>query len=152
MLHNLGCAVVPSSMLDGAATPSAANQERMRLHGYWTRRILERCPSLTDLEPLTRPAAALHAAFAEGGYRRWTRPADLPEHASLPLETRLLEAAEAYASLTEPRPGRPALAEDERRAGSRPGRRRGRPGRRGRRPRAGRRRAARSRGGALPGA
>ena len=113
MLHNLGCAVVPSSILDAAPTSSAAAQERMRLHGYWTRRILERCPSLTGLEPMTRPAAALHAAFAEGGYLLWTRPSDLPAHASLALETRLLEAAEAYASLTEPRPGRPALAANE---------------------------------------
>jgi HD-GYP domain-containing protein (c-di-GMP phosphodiesterase class II) len=113
MLHNLGCAIVPSSMLDAVATSSAAVHERMRLHGYWTRRILERCPSLTDLEPLTRPAAALHVAFAEGGYVRWTRPSDLPAHAFLPLEARLLEAAEAYASLTEPRPGRPSLAADQ---------------------------------------
>jgi DNA-binding CsgD family transcriptional regulator len=112
MLHNLGCAIVPSSMLDAGATSSAAVHERMRLHGYWTRRILERCPSLTALEPLTRPAAALHVAFAEGGYLRWTRPSDLPAHAVLPLEARLLEAAEAYASLTEPRPGRPSLAAD----------------------------------------
>lgn len=113
MLHNLGCAIVPSSMLDAVATSSTAAQERMRLHGYWTRRILERCPSLTGLEPLTRPAAALHAAFAEGGYLRWTRPPDLPAHASLPREARLLEAAEAYASLTEPRPGRPSLTAEE---------------------------------------
>ncbi len=112
MLHNLGCAVVPSSMLDAATEPSAAAQERMRLHGYWTRRILERCPSLAHLEPMTRPAAALHAAFAEGGYVRWTRPVDLPPHASGSIEPRVLEAAEAYATLTEPRPGRPALDVD----------------------------------------
>jgi HD-GYP domain-containing protein (c-di-GMP phosphodiesterase class II) len=110
-LHNLGCAVVPSSLLDAAVPTGAAALERLRLHGYWTGRILRRCPSLARLEPMTRPAAAFHASLAEGGYRDWARASDLPTHAALPVEARLLEAAEAYASLTEPRPGREPLAE-----------------------------------------
>jgi DNA-binding CsgD family transcriptional regulator len=110
-LHNLGCAVVPSSLLEAAAPSGAAALERLRLHGYWTGRVLRRCPSLASLEPVARPAAAFHASLAEGGYRDWVRAADLPAHPALPVEARVLEAAEAYASLTEPRPGRgPAAA------------------------------------------
>ncbi len=109
LLHNLGCVVVPSSVLDRPGGPGVADRERMRLQGYWTRRILGRCPSLRDLEPLACSAAAHHAAFAEGGFRTWERAADLPGHGASPRVARLLEAAEAYASWTEPRPGRPAL-------------------------------------------
>jgi HD-GYP domain-containing protein (c-di-GMP phosphodiesterase class II) len=108
-LHNLGCVVVPSSLLDQEAPTGAAALERLRLHGYWTGRILRRCPSLSPLEPLTRPAAAFHAGFAEGGYLGWSRAPELPAHQTLPIEARLLEATEAYASLIEPRPGRDPL-------------------------------------------
>ena len=108
-LHNLGCVVVPSSLLDSDRPPGAAERERLRLHGYWTRRILERCPSLAGLEPLTRPPSVLHAAFAEAGYRTWERPSDLPRHGDQSFGARVLEAAEALCTLTEARPGRPPL-------------------------------------------
>jgi DNA-binding NarL/FixJ family response regulator len=46
--------------------------------------------------------------YAEGGYRTWQRSSDLrPPGADLASD--LLEAAEVWASLTEPRPGRGAL-------------------------------------------
>jgi HD-GYP domain-containing protein (c-di-GMP phosphodiesterase class II) len=109
LLHNLGCVVVPSSLLDRTRPPGAAGRERLRLQGYWTRRILDRCPSLREVEPVTRAAAEHHAAFAEGDFVTWVRAPDLPSHADSSPAARLLEAAEAYASWTEPRPGRPAL-------------------------------------------
>ncbi len=112
-LHNLGCVVVPSAVLDRAAPLGVADRERLRLHGYWTRRILERCPSLRELEPLTRGAAAHHPAFAEGGYRGWERSPELPPARAVPRTARILEAAEAYAGWVEPRPGRGALAPAE---------------------------------------
>lgn len=114
LLHNLGCVVVPSSVLDcRPAELGVAGRERMRLQGYWTQRILERCPSLSDLAPLVRGASEHHASFAEGGYLDWRRSADLLPPAALPEAGRLLEAAEAYASLAEPRPGREALPDAE---------------------------------------
>lgn len=107
-LHGLGCVVVPSSLLD-RPQPSGqlgtADRERLRLQSYWTSRILERCPSLRTLEPLTRPAGALHAAFAEAGWGTWRGSTD----ASGPFAARILEAAEVWCTLTEDRPGRPAL-------------------------------------------
>lgn len=108
-LHNLGCVVVPSSLLDAARAPSTVERERLRLQGYWTSRILDRCPSLAGLEPLARPAGALHAAFAEGGHLTWERPTGGTAATDQPIGAALLEAAEAWCSLTEDRPGRPAL-------------------------------------------
>lgn len=112
LLHHLGCVVVPSALLDrpsGAPALSTADRERLRLQTYWTSRILERCPSLRDLNRLCRPAGAVHTALAEDGWNTWRRPADLPPITALPFAARLLEAAEAWATLTEDRPGRPAL-------------------------------------------
>ena len=109
-VHNLGCVVVPSSILDATTALRTVERERLRLQGYWTRRILERCPALVSLEPLARPAGELHTCMAEGGYRTWARASDLPPVRELPAGARLLEAAEAWTSLTEDRPGRPALA------------------------------------------
>lgn len=109
LVHNVGCVVVPSSVLDRSGRLSAADRERLRLHGYWTGRILRRCPALSELEPIARPAAAHHAAFAEGGYRTWRRDPELRAPGDEPLAARVLEAAEVWTSLIEPRPGRPAL-------------------------------------------
>lgn len=113
-LHHLGSAVVPSSLLDRSpsAPLGAADRERLRLQTYWTGRILQRCPSLHDLDPVVRPAGALHVAFAEQDWRTWSRSADLQPVGELPFGTRLLEAAEAWATLTEDRPGRVALSAD----------------------------------------
>jgi HD-GYP domain-containing protein (c-di-GMP phosphodiesterase class II) len=106
LLHNLGGVVVPSSELDGTLT--AAGRERLRLHTHWTRRILGRCPSLSHLDPLATPASAHHAAHAEDGYVGWRRAPELPRPGA-DRAADLLEAAEAWASLTEPRPSRPAV-------------------------------------------
>lgn len=109
LVHNVGCVVVPSSVLDRSDRLSAVNLERLRLHSYWTGRILRRCPALAELEPVSRPAAAHHAAFAEGGYRGWRRDPELRAPAEESLAARVLEAAEVWTSFAEPRPGRPAL-------------------------------------------
>lgn len=108
LLHNLGSVVVPSALLDRAGGLGAAERERLRLQGHWTRRILQRCPALTDLDPVARAASAHHAAFAEGGFLTWRRDPDLPAPLQLPAPAAVLEAAEVWASFTEPRPGRPA--------------------------------------------
>jgi HD-GYP domain-containing protein (c-di-GMP phosphodiesterase class II) len=104
LLHNLGSVVVPSAELDGRL--SAAGRERLALHTHWTRRILGRCPSLAHLAPVVAPASAHHIAYAEGGHRHWHRGGELPAPGSNPVAD-VLEAAEAWASATEPRPGRP---------------------------------------------
>jgi DNA-binding NarL/FixJ family response regulator len=77
--------------------------ERVRLHPYWTERILSRCPALAHLAPV---AAAHHERLDGSGYHRGARGSELSSSA------RLLAAADAFAALTEPRPHRAALAPD----------------------------------------
>lgn len=109
LLHALGCVVVPSSELDAVNDlVSATGRERMRLQAHWTGRVLERCPSLAGLAPLCRPAIAWHSSLAEGNHRSWVRSADLPA-VGTSLEADVLEAAEVWATLREPRPGRAVL-------------------------------------------
>jgi HD-GYP domain-containing protein (c-di-GMP phosphodiesterase class II) len=99
LLHDIGRAGVPSSVWDRPGPLSAAAWEQVRLHTYWTSRVLERCPVLAGLAPL---AASHHERLDGTGYHRGARAADLP------FEARLLAAADALCELTEPRPGRPA--------------------------------------------
>jgi HD-GYP domain-containing protein (c-di-GMP phosphodiesterase class II) len=103
-VHDLGRAVVPSSIWDRPGPLGAADLERVRLHTYWTQRILERSPALSSLAPI---ASAHHERQDAGGYHRGV------SSAGLPVEARLLAAADVFAALTEPRPHRPARTRDE---------------------------------------
>ncbi|MEV0104344.1 HD domain-containing protein, partial [Nocardia sp. NPDC050789] len=47
LLHDLGRAA--SSIWDHPGPIRPGDWERIRLHSYWTERVLRRCPSLTDL-------------------------------------------------------------------------------------------------------
>jgi DNA-binding CsgD family transcriptional regulator len=78
-----------------------AEWERVRLHPYFTERVLARVEGLG----LAGAAAAGHHERLDGsGYHR-----RLPA-AMLPPAHRLLAAADAYHAMTEPRPHQPALA------------------------------------------
>ena len=103
-LHDLGRAAVPSSVWDRPGPHSLADEERARLHGYWTGRVLHRVPALRSLAEL---AASHHERLDGSGYHRGIGAADLDTGA------RLLAAADAYAELTEPRAERPALDPDD---------------------------------------
>ena len=105
LLHDLGRAAVPSEVWDRAAPLGAADRERVRLHAYWTERILRRCPGLA---PLAELAAAHHERCDGSGYHRGVR--------DLSPAARVLAAADVFAAATEPRPYRPALTADAARA------------------------------------
>jgi HD-GYP domain-containing protein (c-di-GMP phosphodiesterase class II) len=117
LLHDIGRVGVPSSVWDRPGPRTPAETERVRLHTYWTGRVLARCPALA---PLADVAAAHHEHLDGSGYHRGMRSEVLDRPA------RLLAAADAFAELTEPRPGRHALEPDdaaaELRAESRAGR------------------------------
>ncbi|MHA6785748.1 HD domain-containing phosphohydrolase [Pseudonocardia saturnea] len=100
-LHDLGRAAVSSEVWDRPGPLGAADWERVRLHAYWTDRILRRCPALA---PLAHLAAAHHERADGSGYHRGVRSAELP------FAARLLAAGDVFAALTEPRPHRPAFA------------------------------------------
>ncbi|HEU5268042.1 MAG TPA: HD domain-containing phosphohydrolase [Jatrophihabitans sp.] len=99
LLHDLGRAAVPASIWDRDGPLSAGDWEQVRLHAYWTDRILRRCPALAGIAPV---AAGHHERCDGSGYHRGVRGEDLP-----PL-VRLLGCADVYAALTEERPHRPA--------------------------------------------
>jgi DNA-binding CsgD family transcriptional regulator len=105
LLHDLGRAAVPSEVWDRPGPLGPADRERVRLHAYWTERILRRCPGLA---PLAELAAAHHERCDGSGYHRGAR--DL-SHAA-----RILAAADVFAAATEPRTHRPALTVDAARA------------------------------------
>jgi DNA-binding CsgD family transcriptional regulator len=116
LLHDVGRAGVPSSVWDRPGPIGPGDAERVRLHPYWTGRVLERVPALAPLAPV---AAAHHERLDGSGYHRATHGGDLGPAA------RLLAAADVLSACCEPRPHRPAMAlgaaarvvEDEARAG-----------------------------------
>jgi HD-GYP domain-containing protein (c-di-GMP phosphodiesterase class II) len=100
LLHDLGRVGVSSAVWDRRGSLGAGDWERVRLHSYWTCRILERCPALS---PLALLASSHHERRDGGGYHR-----GVPS-GGLPLAARLLAAADVFGALTEPRPHRAAL-------------------------------------------
>ncbi len=100
LTHDLGRVAVNSAVWDRVGPLGPVDVERVRLHPYWTQRILDRVPSLA---PLATIASAHHERHAGGGYHRGLRGADLP------LEARLVAAADSFAAMTEDRPHRRAL-------------------------------------------
>ncbi|MBL1075972.1 HD domain-containing protein [Nocardia sp. 2] len=99
LLHDIGRAAVSSAVWDRPGPLGAGDWERVRLHSYWTDRVLRRCPSLTDLAEI---ASGHHERLDGSGYHRGVRVHDLSTAA------RLLAAADVFAAMTEPRPHRPA--------------------------------------------
>jgi len=104
LLHDIGRAGVASSVWDRPGPLGPGDWERVRLHPYWTARILSRCPALAAFTPI---AAADHERLDGSGYHRGVRGGDLP------LGARLLAVADAFAAMTQDRPHRPALAAQE---------------------------------------
>lgn len=107
LLHDLGRVAVPSSVWDRPGPLGPADQERVRLHTYWTDRVLRRCPGLA---PLAELAAGHHERCDGSGYHRGARASELP------FPARILAAADVFAALTEDRPYRAAHTVDAARA------------------------------------
>lgn len=100
-LHELGKTGVSTGIWDKPGPFSQQEWERVRMHPYYTERILARPATLAQLGAL----AGLHHERLDGsGYHR-----GLPG-AMLSPAARLLAAADVYYALTEPRPHRPAFS------------------------------------------
>jgi HD-GYP domain-containing protein (c-di-GMP phosphodiesterase class II) len=99
LLHDLGRAGVSAAIWGKPGPLTDAEWERVRLHPYYTERVLARSPALAPLGQL----AGLHHERLDGsGYHRGL-PAQLQ-----PPAARLIAAADVYHAMTEPRPHRPA--------------------------------------------
>ena len=104
LLHDLGRVAVSSHVWERPRALTATQGEQVRLHPYYTERILVRCRSLA---PLVEPASSHHERLDGSGYHR-SLSAE-----SLSRSDRVLAAADVYAALTSDRPHRPAFRDDE---------------------------------------
>jgi HD-GYP domain-containing protein (c-di-GMP phosphodiesterase class II) len=101
LVHDLGRVAVPVRIWQKAAPLTPDDWERVRLHAYYSERVLTRSAFLAELAPV---ASFHHERLDGSGYHRGAASAELTPSA------RLLAAADAYHAMTEPRPHRVALA------------------------------------------
>jgi HD-GYP domain-containing protein (c-di-GMP phosphodiesterase class II)/DNA-binding CsgD family transcriptional regulator len=98
-IHDLGRVSVPNSVWDKPGALTSADWERVRLHPYYSERVLA---GSAVLAPFGRLAGLHHERLDAGGYHRGVGAGQLPAPA------RLLAAADCFAALTEARAHRPA--------------------------------------------
>jgi HD-GYP domain-containing protein (c-di-GMP phosphodiesterase class II) len=103
LVHDLGRNGVPNTIWDkpGALTP--AETERLRLHAYYTDRVLNRSGRLAVLAAI---ASSAYERLDGSGYPRGIA------NDTIPRLGRFLEAADAYHAMGEDRPHRPGLARE----------------------------------------
>jgi len=100
LLHDIGRVGVSAGLWGKEAPLSEREWEQVRLHAYYTDRVLARPEPLRRLGAL---ASQHHERMDGSGYHR-----ALAGHALVPA-ARILAAADAYHAMIEPRPHRPAL-------------------------------------------
>jgi HD-GYP domain-containing protein (c-di-GMP phosphodiesterase class II) len=104
LVHDLGRVAVPARVWLDPAELAPDDWELVRLHAYQTERCLAHSPYLARLAAV----AGLHHERADGsGYHRGC------DSTQQPVEARLLAAADAFRTRTEPRAHRPALATEQ---------------------------------------
>jgi HD-GYP domain-containing protein (c-di-GMP phosphodiesterase class II) len=104
LVHDLGRTGVPNTIWDKPGRLTDAERERVRLHPYYTERMLARPDALARLGAI---AACHHERLDGSGYYR-----SLPGSALSPA-ARMLAAADVYHAMTEARPHREALGTEE---------------------------------------
>jgi HD-GYP domain-containing protein (c-di-GMP phosphodiesterase class II) len=104
LVHDIGRAAVPTTIWQKRGPLTPQQWERVRLHAYQSERILSPSPFLAALAPV---ATAHHERCDGSGYHRGSAAATLSTPA------RLLAAADAFHAMTEPRPHRAPLSDDE---------------------------------------
>jgi putative nucleotidyltransferase with HDIG domain len=100
LVHDLGRMGIPNTIWDKRGPLTAGEVERLRLHPYYTDRILVSVPALASLASV---AAQHHERLDGSGYPRGSSAE------SLTPEGRLLAVADCYQAWSEPRPYREAL-------------------------------------------
>ena len=101
MLHDLGMHGVPATILEKPGPLTATESERMRMHAYYTERMLARPPALARIGAV---AALANERLDGSGYHRGL------SGAAIPAVGRILAAADAFQAMCEPRPHRPAVS------------------------------------------
>jgi len=101
LVHDLGRVAVPNGIWDKPGPLTDGEWERVRLHSYYSERILERSAAL---KPLAICAGMHHERLNGSGYHRRSHGAEISRDA------RILAAADAYQAMTQPRTFRQALS------------------------------------------
>jgi HD-GYP domain-containing protein (c-di-GMP phosphodiesterase class II) len=99
LLHDLGRTAIANSIWDRRKPLTEGDRERIRLHAYYTERMLRRPVALAGLAAI---ASSDHERLDGSGYHRGARGSNIP------LLGRYLAAADVYHALLEDRPHRPA--------------------------------------------
>jgi HD-GYP domain-containing protein (c-di-GMP phosphodiesterase class II) len=100
LLHDLGRLSVSNRIWDKPNELSRSEWEVVRMHAYWTERVLSQSALLRDAAKL---ASAAHERMDATGYHRAVPSALISRSA------RILAAADAYHAMREPRAHRPPL-------------------------------------------
>jgi HD-GYP domain-containing protein (c-di-GMP phosphodiesterase class II) len=103
LVHDLGRIAVPNGTWDKAASLTGGEREQVRLHPYYSERIVARC---SGLSALAEPVGRHHEHLDGSGYHRGCKAAELSRGA------RVLAVADAFQAMTSDRPWRPALSRD----------------------------------------
>ena len=104
LVHDIGRNGVPNSIWDKPGPLTPGETERVRLHAYYTDRVLHRSGRLAVLGSI---ASAAHERYDGSGYPRSI------SNGTIPLLGRFLEAADAYHAMIEDRPHRAALSREK---------------------------------------
>jgi HD-GYP domain-containing protein (c-di-GMP phosphodiesterase class II) len=104
LLHDIGKLSLPNNILDKPGKLTAAEWETVRLHPYYTQRILERIRGFQDLAFL---ASSHHERLDGSGYFRNLRATQISTGA------RAIAVADVYDALSSKRPYRGALTKSE---------------------------------------
>jgi HD-GYP domain-containing protein (c-di-GMP phosphodiesterase class II) len=101
LVHDIGLHALPATILDKAGPLSASETERVRMHAYYTERMLARPAALSRVGTI---ASMAHERCDGSGYHRGVAgPA-------IPATARTLAASCAFRAMTEPRPYRSAFS------------------------------------------
>jgi HD-GYP domain-containing protein (c-di-GMP phosphodiesterase class II) len=104
LLHDMGKVSVPNMILDKNGKLTEREWERMRLHPYYTERILSK---VELFRPLASIAGAHHEWMNGTGYFRGLRGDQIPE------PSHIIAIADMFQALSEERPYRPALPTEQ---------------------------------------
>lgn len=104
LLHDLGRVGVSSGVWDKRGRLTRSEREQVRLHPYYTERILA-CSRI--LEPLGRIAGLHHDRLDGSGYHHRATAA------TIPVAARILGAADTFQTATQDRPHRPARSPEQ---------------------------------------
>jgi len=104
LLHDLGRVAISNAVWEKPGPLTSGEWEQVRLHPYHSERILSCTPAL---EPMAALAGMHHERLDGSGYHRGCTAAQIP------VDSRILAAADALQAMTQDRSHRDALSLDE---------------------------------------